>query len=1736
MKAIDKKSIGQYFVRINILMKLFALLVLILPNFVIADNYYWVGGNGNWSDINHWAISSGGSVLHSQTPTPNDDVFFDGNSFPSTGQAVIINQKNAVCQNLDWTNVSNNPELTGHDTTSLRIYGNLTFSANMIQNYNGEVVFESVTTGKTITTATHTFLNNVSFYGIGGGWQFLDNFSVDGNVYFIHGTLETNGHNLNCTDFSSLEPNNRSIFLSTSAIQLTSWQIDGQNLNLQASLAEFNIETLLLNQNGNQLLYSDIEFFGIDGSVINSNVYVNYNNINFAFDGNIAGDCKINNVTTVGKGNITDNDTINMVTFNAGGRIEGGHVIDTYIGKGNSTIMGNNQIAVALFYAASQVSGTNIIDRAHFYEEGIVYNSNQIKQLTITKYGLIEGTNNIEDALLLNDGYFRDNNIFDILTLTAGNTYTFAIETTQTISNQLNIDGDCYYPIRMLSDTNGVQAVIKCNSTVNGNYLSLRDLRAEGSTPFHATNSVDLGNNSNWDIQTTGGIDLFWVNGQGNWDDPTHWDIASGGAGGNCPPTEIDNVFFDANSFSATAQSVIVNIKNAVCRDMMWENVNSPLFMGHDTNNLRIYGSLTLTPQMQWMFMGQTFFEATENGKTITSAAKVFNNNNWFNGRGGSWELLDNFKTIRDIKFQQGEVFTLGNEVMCATFLSTDTTTRKLNLSTSTITMTDPFKPVWNMCAENLELHADSSLLISLSPSGDINNFSGHPLIYNNVEFHGHSSTLLNSIYCTYNLVTFFDSLGLVKLDCTIDTVSFHGEKGKVMDSDTIKTAIFYKKDGFIKGGQHNVEIAYFYDDGKIEGGNNIDTTMFYRNGIISGQNTIDTCIIYNKAIIEGINNIRTATLLGDGNLIGENIFNDLTFSKTRSYYLENGKTQVVHDNLNIDGSCTGPIIIQSDKNQSQATIQKTNGSVEANYLSLRDINAVGPGIPFVAFNSVDMGNNTNWTIHTSNPKELYWVDGNGVWSDSLHWSGSSGGIGGYCIPSPIDNVYFDANSFKNPNDTVFIDIGNASCHNMSWDGATQNPVFAGPDTNNLRVFGSLLLNYSMSLQLYSLVFFESTHNGNTIESKGLKFPNKVYFQGIEGQWKINDKFNCDSTIYFSNGELNTSSNTIKCWTFNSNFINNRILNFDGSTFILNGTAIESWFVNGINLKMSANNSLLNSKGVSAILRTDYGGPFDYNNILADSNMCWIYNKNSNVSFKNAQFMGDGQIHGDCDLDSVSFIGSGSIFDSDEINYLSIEGEFAHIDGNHNIKIAEFWIHSEIIGGNTFDSVFTFGSSLLSGSNVINEYLQIGSTAIIEGSNFAEEALLLGDGTFNGTNSFNTLSFSPGNKYELEEGITQTINNEFNIRGNNCFPITLRSQNDGSQAYISIPSGIIVSGDFIEMRDISSSGGAEFYAGKFSTDISNNSGWSFNNSPGYIFGFPGDTTMCAGHDLIIGTENFNPDEESTFLWQDGSTLSSFYVNDEDSLWVTVNYAFDCAFTDTILINRSPSPELDLGNDQTICEGDSIWVINSSDSLTYLWNDGSIDSVYIATQSGVVSLTVTAPNGCFTSDSIEIITKPTPIIFLGNDTTLRWDETINLDAENYGSTYIWSTGDTVQAITVVGSEQLVWVNVNYDGCMGNDTIVLNEFPRCIIAVPNAFSPNDDGQNDILFVRGSGFSEFEFLVFNRIGELIFKTNDESIGWDGTFKGKPQEVDVYMYVLKGRCADGQDVFKKGNISLLR
>lgn len=1707
-----------------------------------ADDYYWVGGSGHWSDINHWATTSGGSVLHNQAPTAANNVIFDQNSFSSNDNLVIINLKNAVCKDMTWQEVTNSPRLIGTDTTSLRIYGSLQLAEEMTFEYQQTIYFESVAGGQTIFTAGHTLQCNMVFQGAGGGWTFLDEFRSTLDVTLTHGTLSTAGNKFTCSIFSSNSNEPRAILLGASEVIVQSWQINGNNLQLEADQSNFIVGNSLTNQDGGQLVYNNVNFYESSASLVNSNVIGVFKNVLFN-SGSVSGEVIIDTLVFNGDGSVTGNDSIRYLKITEAGLIsEGASIIQFFECGDFCTINGHHQIDTLLIAGAAEISGSNMIGVATLNDVATIQGNNQIHQLTVTKQGFISGENGVYWGLLNGNSYIGGNNVFDTLNFTAGRTYTFGINSVLTINQEFNATGTCYEPIRMLSDTNGVQStIVKYNGAFESEYLSLRDLNAGGSVPFFAANSVELGNNTNWIIETTSGKDLYWVNGSGNWSDPDHWDVASGGPGGHCPPTEIDNVFFDQNSFSDGSQTVTIDVISAVCKDMNWENAAyNPTLTGADTNRLFIYGSLYFNQAMDNDFGGIFFFETEETGKEIASADQSFLNHVWFNGRSGEWSLLDDLNTAQSIFFQQGRINTHGNMVSCMIFSSTDTTTRHLNLATSTVKLNGSMTDVWLLNGENLTFYGDSSLLQSLSALGHITTFNAETNrpVYNNIEFFGGSSALKNiSANSIYNTVKFYSDFGSVHGDCKIDSVTFYMASGVLHDSDTIGTAIFHGPDAWVNGGSHVIDIAYFYEDATVSGINTIDTALFYRNAWIEGENLIDTTIVYNQITIQGENIFRTATLLGEGHILGTNTFTDLTMTKTNAYYFEHNKTQTIVDKLNISGGCTGLISLQSDENTHKATLHKMNGGVSGDYLLLRDIRATGSQLPFMATNSVDLGNNEGWEITSGDPKDLYWVGGTGYWSDSLHWSGASGGDGGYCIPTPIDNVFFDQNSFFTPQDTVILNLVNATCHNMNWTGATGVPVLRGADTMNLRIYGSITLTENLQNEFFGSVFFEASTAGQTIESKDIQMKGKVVFQGIGGGWSLLDEFYSNNQVDLMHGRLDFNHKELKCQSFTSDYIFPRQLDISGATVIVTGNNLDAWHLRTNNLQFNGEQSTIISEGNNGLIRTEGGGRLNYDQVLLKGSTSRIYNVGTKVSYNAAIFEQMGSVHGDCNIDSLVFGGMGSVHDSDSINYVRFSGPDGNIiGGQHVINTLIFDANGSISGNNSIDTTIIHGRGNISGTNKINKTLVISGEATISGANDFGQTVLLSNGDISGANLFKSLKLTPGNLYELEENISQTITDQMQIRGNNCFPITIRSKSQGHQAIVSVPSGKVVIGDFIELRDIQATGGAVFYAGNFSSDISNNSGWIFSNAPGYIYGFATDTTICEADNAFIGTQNFNPDSNTTFLWHDGSTDDTYPVKSADTIaWVRVTYANDCFYSDTIRINRSPSPFVDMGFDITLCSSDTLFPIKQSESVDFLWNDGTTNPYQIVLSSGNYGVTVTNEFDCTAYDEIWVTVLPVPEVNIGQDTTIRADDFVLLDAGNPAASFLWSTGDTTQTITGF-ADHSYWVRVEKDGCLAYDTIAIGEFPPCTLAVPSAFSPNGDGINDVLYVRGNNFVEFELLIFNRWGQLVFQTKDVSRGWDGTYQGKEQAVDAYNFILKGKCVDGQVTSSQGTITLLR
>lgn len=266
--------------------------------------------------------------------------------------------------------------------------------------------------------------------------------------------------------------------------------------------------------------------------------------------------------------------------------------------------------------------------------------------------------------------------------------------------------------------------------------------------------------------------------------------------------------------------------------------------------------------------------------------------------------------------------------------------------------------------------------------------------------------------------------------------------------------------------------------------------------------------------------------------------------------------------------------------------------------------------------------------------------------------------------------------------------------------------------------------------------------------------------------------------------------------------------------------------------------------------------------------------------------------------------------------------------------------------------------------------------------------------------------------------------------------------------------------------------------------------------------------------------------------------------------------------DTIMkpISVSVPPPVSVSPSQTICSG-GYATLNATGGISYQWtptvglsNPNFSSPIATPTTSTQYSVTITTINSSndtcrfVLTTSVNVTQVSTiPIAASANpDTVIKGNSSVLTLTASPGATAMWLPQGTTSPVygytvnttpnhtttyTVVITRGpctetvVVKVVVIDDGCESSD-----------VFVPNTFTPNGDGYNDVMFARGHKLDQIYFAIYNRWGELVFETNDKNVGWDGTYKGKPADVGVFGYYIKVKCYNGLETFKKGNITLIR
>ena len=1824
-------------------MRIYLVLLLLiftsLSESVYSSDYYWVGGSGDWSDINHWATTSGGTTNHIQTPTSNDNVFFDANSF-SSSSTVNLNLGTIFCKNFDAEYISENVVMSG-SCSLWKVYGSFKLSKKIILN-SADIYFEAVS-GTNNLSFKNLNINNDLFFVGGAIWLLNDTLNC-GDIYLDNGTLNTNSQVVTAYNFKSNTTYNRDFIIANSNITVNNWDVDGAGYSVSSS---------------------------------NSTI------------------------------------TVNGVRFR-------------HLSNGNISY---NDVYLKNFCSVINSSQNLVFRKLQFFKNGNIIGSNT----------------------------------YDSLVFTMGNDYLIEAGSNQNINNDLVAIGDCKRPIK-IEGSSSFATFNKTSGTVYCSYLILKHIHAVGGATFQAAATEDLGDNLGWTLTPPPSRTLYWVGGSGSWSDTIHWSYSSGGPGGECIPTIVDDVIIDSNSFPFYSTANIIDL--AYCHDFTWQtNVSSIMNV---SNTLNVSGSVYFGNLLELTVASDVKFVSDDIGETFTTSNINLNKARLLFDGLGSWTLQDSVKNSGGtVQLTKGHLLTDGNYVLANNFGATGDRFKKLSLLNSIIDV------------ETLAKFQQDSLFIYPGTS--------------HIRLIGGNAT--------------FESVG-INPD-SLYNLSFVSDTG--IATSKIASTMFNKV-------SHHCDM------------------------LMTGISVADT----------------------------------LYFAKAKTYIFDT-RVDTIKKALIANGSCTKVITMRENTAMGQFTFfMPPTADVDVSHLSLRGARGVG-GANFNAINSSDLSNNNGW-VFTNTSLDHFWVGGNGNWQDSAHWSYSSGGQGGACIPKIFDNVYFDGNSFVSNNDTVKADSNNIFCKDMSWVGASNEPVFLFDSSNYVHfISGSMTLISAMNFVNNNETYFVWDQLNKTIDMEGNSFYEDIIFAD-SGQWTLLDTLRAYSSIYHHVGSLITNQKPVYTESYYGEMNKVKALDIQNNTFsITKGGPAQyfSWVKSNQTNILTSNSEIIFENG--GTLKTNGNGQVVFNNVsFYDSLAYGIVRHNTNITnkFNKLYFKGDGRIEANNYMDTLIFSRSGNYkleggmhqyitdhwqANTDCYGFIQVKGEIltssssstianVHMqNGNVNlagVKLGNvngigsgsfniingfdlggnssnwqitsypartlYWVnnagswwdtahwslssggvsgeciptyiddvhftdlsftsssdtaysitnpiechsmywnytpdtpHMDIRFLNIYGSLWLgdsmtihnstelslfaldsgniirsatksfnntyietqgkwtlvddFSSNLIhhkqgvfvaDGNTIsVNEYrslsnltspplrkLDIENSSMnvlskidlltdnfnlaatnsdiifddplstnptfklnLEGDdilNFGRvtfEPSMLGNSivtnvsssihtyekmTINnsaniyGQHRFDSLIFHAGNTYKLEKGKTQYINDYWFVRGNNCFALNLQSTQKGQQAFASKLFGN-VNGDFINMRDIGAIGGASFFAGDFSTDISNNSGWTFSNGPQYVYGLGPNVSLNLGSSVNLSSANFNGGPNTTYLWSTGSTNPNITVNQTGWYFITVNYAGSCIVYDSIWVgcnlnmnyNITDNPcygdsagsiipivpdtnytynfiwsnnttnagayNLGAGNytvtisadsgfcmlydtlqitqppeifcdqgDTAFCIGDSV-MLDLGNYVSFQWNDNFTNQYRWVSQKDSFIVRVEDANACWSlGDTIYIRQDLPPLITLAEDTTICLGGSVNLDAGSGYDAYLWSNNSALSSITAYNTG-VYWVRVFEKTCISTDTVEIFNCPPKFI-VPNVFTPNGDGYNDVFSIEYQNIWNFEIRIYNRWGTRVFISDDLDNMWNGKINGQDAIEGVYFWEIIYEEYNGQgggNTAKKvkGTVTLLR
>ncbi|HBG70893.1 MAG: hypothetical protein A2W93_08805 [Bacteroidetes bacterium GWF2_43_63] len=676
---------------------LISVMMLVTAHFAFADEYYWVGGSGYWSDTSHWAVSSGGSVYHSTIPGSDDTVYFDASSFNANGKIITVDTSMAFCAMMDWSGIVYNVEFNSTTTDTLNVYGHIYLSDKVTFNYNGLIRIYGLSGAATyFETQDKTLKCDLQMAAdtlyLQGKLQLPYN-----RLLHTDGVFYSNGHRIACRHF-----NTDHTFMASVPVVNPKW-FSADSLTVSGSFA-----------------LPDPTIFAHTGPLFFQNSTIDTNYIN-TYANEMACDVYMNGSKKMYL--LSQFKTGGILEFRGGGQFysQGWPI---FVGAMRNTTaltktisLGNSAVQISGSGNALYLNDVRLnLDAAQAFIK-FTYAGSDTVNISLGKDSLFAiGEVELPTAFSRIFSSFVTGNI--IIKPASKVQLAHGIELTVDTMNAAGSCGQYIYLSSFCADNPFITEMNACNAAipkinaVSGDitvsYLKISYNNLSGDI-IHALNSFEFDGVSGWDVVEPANTEtLYWIGGTGNWNDATHWATTSGGSSGGCIPVRGNDVVFDLNSFSSE-DTVTIN-EQAYCNQMLWTNIDELAHLsGKGTlfisSSMLLHDSLTIDVES-----GIEFTSSLAPAKDITSRnAEIYSEITFNTSR--TYNFTDTLHSFSNVILQKGNLNLNKKGLICRSLDLSGNLSRSLDYSKSIINLTAA-DTVWNSSGSGLTLAHDSGAVI----------------------------------------------------------------------------------------------------------------------------------------------------------------------------------------------------------------------------------------------------------------------------------------------------------------------------------------------------------------------------------------------------------------------------------------------------------------------------------------------------------------------------------------------------------------------------------------------------------------------------------------------------------------------------------------------------------------------------------------------------------------------------------------------------------------------------------------------------------------------------------------------------------------------------------------------------------------------------------------------------------------------------------------------------------------